>query len=55
LRDLIGAPLDSLGDRELYESILARLRAKLGDAPYEMAWSKGSAMNDEQAIELALS
>jgi hypothetical protein len=55
LRDAIGAPLDSLGDKEFYESILTRLHAKLGDVHYKMAWSKGSAMNDEQAIELALS
>jgi len=55
LRDLIGAPLDSFGDRFILENILNRLRVKLGNVRYEMEWSKGWAMTAEQAIDLALS
>ena len=54
LRNLIKAPLDSLGAKEFYEHILTSSRAKLGDARYEMEWSKGWAMTTEQAIEMAL-
>jgi len=54
LRSRIGAPVEQLF-RKQNEDALTRLRARLGDVVYELAWAKGATMTTEQAIALALS
>ena len=53
LRARIGAPLDQV-NQKYSEDALTRLRARLGDVVYELAWAKGATMTAEQAIALAL-
>jgi tetratricopeptide (TPR) repeat protein len=54
LRARIGAPLDQV-NQKYSEDALTRLRARLGDVAFELAWAKGATMTTEQAIALALS
>jgi len=53
LRVRIGAPLEQVDQKEQVAA-LTRLRARLGDVVFELAWSKGATMTTEQAITLAL-
>ena len=53
LRTTIGAPL-SPNERASAERIVAALRAALGAATYEIAWTEGRALPLEQAIAAAL-
>ncbi len=53
LRVRIGAPLERIEQKD-NEDALTRLRAQLGDAVFELEWSKGAAMTTEQAITFAL-
>jgi predicted ATPase/DNA-binding SARP family transcriptional activator len=54
LRAGIGAPLDQTNQQDDVAA-LTRLRARLGDVAYELAWSRGATLTTEQAIALALS
>jgi hypothetical protein len=54
LRHRLGAPLEQVAQK-YSEDALTRLRARLGDVAFELAWSKGATMTTEQAIALALS
>jgi tetratricopeptide (TPR) repeat protein len=53
LRAAIGVPLPPF-EREEIERDLAALRATLGEAAFDAAWSAGQALTWEQAIEYAL-
>jgi len=53
LRATIGIHVD-VGDRPDYEHTLGDLRAQLGDAAFEAAWTEGQALSLEQAVALAL-
>jgi predicted ATPase/DNA-binding CsgD family transcriptional regulator len=53
--DTIGAPLYvQMHDRELYARTLEKLRARLGETAFEIAWAEGHAMATEKAMDLAL-
>jgi tetratricopeptide (TPR) repeat protein len=54
LRLRLGAPVDQV-NQQANEDALTRLRGRLGDVVYELAWAKGATMTTEQAIALALS
>jgi predicted ATPase/DNA-binding SARP family transcriptional activator len=54
LRVRLGAPVDQV-NQQANEDALTRLRGRLGDVVYELAWAKGATMTTEQAIALALS
>ena len=53
-RALFGTHID-IGDRPDYDRNLASLRAQLDEATFQIAWTEGQALTQEQAIELALS
>ena len=53
LRQAISCPL-SPADQEKQVLIAADLRARLGDADFEAAWSQGRAMPPEEALAFAL-
>lgn len=53
LRVRLGAPVDQV-NQQANEDALTRLRGRLGDVVYELAWAKGATMTTEQAIALAL-
>jgi tetratricopeptide (TPR) repeat protein len=54
LRIRISAPLEQVAQKHVM-AVLARVRAQLGDAVFELEWAKGATMTTEQAIALALS
>jgi non-specific serine/threonine protein kinase len=54
LRVHLGAPLEQVA-RKYREAALTRLRARLGEVAFELAWAKGAHLTTEQAIALALS
>ncbi|HKZ77066.1 MAG TPA: hypothetical protein VJ124_01995, partial [Pyrinomonadaceae bacterium] len=54
LRVRIGAPLEQVAQKES-TAALTRLRTRLGDIAFELAWAKGATLTTEQAIALALS
>jgi non-specific serine/threonine protein kinase len=54
LRARLGAPIDQV-NQQANEDALTRLRDRLGDVVYELAWAKGATITIEQAIALALS
>jgi hypothetical protein len=54
LRVRLGAPVDQV-NQQANEDALTRLRSRLGDVVYELAWAKGATLTTEQAIALALS
>jgi predicted ATPase/DNA-binding SARP family transcriptional activator len=54
LRVRLGAPVDQV-NQQANEDALTRLRGRLGDVVYELAWAKGATLTTEQAIALALS
>jgi predicted ATPase len=54
LRARLGAPVELINQQANVE-VLTRLRARLGDVVFELAWAKGAAMTTEQAIAIALS
>ncbi|MEZ4664175.1 MAG: BTAD domain-containing putative transcriptional regulator, partial [Caldilineaceae bacterium] len=53
LRARIGAPLEQVAHKYTLAA-LTRLRARLGDVAFELAWAKGVHMTVEQAIAVAL-
>ena len=53
LRVRLGAPVDQV-NQQANKDALTRLRARVGDVVYELAWAKGATMTTEQAIALAL-
>lgn len=53
LREAIGSPVYAFNQEDQARS-LERARSILGEVRFELEWSKGRALTDEQAIELAL-
>jgi tetratricopeptide (TPR) repeat protein len=54
LREAMDAPFPPV-DRSAYNSMLADIRAQLGEAAYTTAWTEGCKMTIEQAIDYAKS
>jgi len=54
LRVRLGAPVEQV-NQQANEDALTRLRARLGNVAFELAWAKGATLTTEQAITLALS